>query len=75
MSAKHLKLIAMTLAVLLLLWGSSELLSRGSDSVTASLKLPALAQADVDTIAFVKGADSIVLAKQSSTAWTATTCS
>ncbi len=49
MSAKHLKLIAMTLAVLLLLWGSSELLSRGSDSVTASLKLPALAQADVDT--------------------------
>ncbi len=70
MSAKHLKLIAMTLAVLLLLWGSSELLSRGSDSVTASLKLPALAQTDVDTIAVVKGADSIVLAKQSPTAWT-----
>src|SRR5439155_1482280 len=66
---KHLKLIAVGLVVLLLLWGGSELLSRGSDSVTGSLALPALSQTDVDTISVVKGTDSIVLAKQSPTAW------
>ena len=68
MSARHLKLIAVGLVVLLLLWGSSELLSRGSDSVTGSLALPALSQTDVDTIAVIKGADSIVLARQAA-AW------
>jgi len=71
MSAKQLKAIAMGLAVLLLLWGASELFSRGSDTVTAKFTLPALTQGDVDTIALVKGTDSIVLAKQTSTAWTA----
>ncbi len=69
MSAKHLKLIALGLVVLLLLWGGSELLSRGSDSVTGSLALPALSDTDVDTISVVKGTDSIVLVKQSPTAW------
>jgi len=69
MSAQHLKLIAGGLLVLLLLWGGSELLSRGSDSVAGSLALPALTQADVDTISVVSGADSIVLGKQSATAW------
>ncbi len=69
MSAKHLKLIAGGLVVLLLLWGGSELLSRGSDSVTGSLALPALTQADVDTISVVSGSDSIVLAKLSATVW------
>ena len=54
MSARHLKLIAVGLVVLLLLWGGSELLSRGSDSVIGSLALPALSQADVDTIAVIK---------------------
>ena len=69
MSARHLKLIAVGLVALLLLWGGSELLSRGSDSVAGSLALPALSQTDVDTISVVKGTDSIVLAKQSPTAW------
>jgi len=69
MSAKHLKLIAGGLVVLLLLWGGSELLSRGSDSVTGSLALPALTQADVDTISVVSGSDSIVLARLSPTVW------
>ena len=71
MSPKQLKAIAMGLAVLLLLWGASELFSRGSDTVTGSFALPALNQGDADTIALVKGADSVVLAKQSSTEWTA----
>jgi Domain of unknown function (DUF4340) len=70
MSAKHLKFIAIGLAALLLLWGGSELFSRGSDTVTAAFALPALAQADVDSVSVIKGADSIVLTKQASTGWT-----
>jgi hypothetical protein len=69
MSARHLRLIAIGLVVLLLLWGGSELLSRGSDSVTGSLALPALSQTDVDTIALIKAADSIVIRRESPTAW------
>jgi hypothetical protein len=69
MSARHLKLIAGGLVVLLLLWGGSELLSRGSDSVTGSLALPALSQTDVDTISLVKGVDSIVLRRESAAGW------
>src|SRR5438034_129278 len=70
MGPKQLKAIAMGLAVLLLLWGASELFSRGSDTVTGSLALPALGSGDVDTISIAKGADAVVLARQDSTAWT-----
>src|SRR2546425_13155795 len=70
MTSKQLKLIAAALAVLLLLWGGSALLSRGSDTITGSLAVPALVEAHVDTITIVKAADSVVLAKQSPTAWT-----
>ncbi len=70
MSAKQLKMVALGLAVLLLLWGGSELFSRGSDTVTGSLAFPPLAPADVDSIALLHGSDSVVLVKQSATAWT-----
>jgi uncharacterized protein DUF4340 len=78
MSTHNLKLIAAGLALLLLLWGASALLSRGSDSVRGSLDLHAPALADVDSITIVKGADTIALARQSTppaspappTAWT-----
>jgi Domain of unknown function (DUF4340) len=70
MSAKQLQLIILTLAVVLLLWGASERFSRGSDTVTGGFSLAAPAQAAVDTISVIKGHDSIVLAKQSATAWT-----
>src|SRR5216110_3256083 len=56
MSSKHLKMVALGLALLLLLWGGSELFSRGSDTVTGSLALPRLSPADVDSIVLVKGA-------------------
>jgi hypothetical protein len=69
MSAKQLRLIILTLAIVLLLWGASERFSRGSDTVTGGLSLATPAQADVDTISLIKGKDSIVLAKQSATAW------
>ena len=70
MSAKQLRLIILTLAVVLLLWGASERFSRASDTITGGFSLPAPAPADVDTISFIKGQDSIVLAKQSATTWT-----
>src|SRR4029077_16842415 len=49
--AWQLKIVALGLAVLLLLWGGSELFSRGSDTVTGSFVFPAVAPADVDSIA------------------------
>ena len=67
MSAPHLKLIAGGLVVMLLLWGGSELLSRGSDSVTGSLALPPVSDKDVDTVTIIQGTDSLVLARQAST--------
>src|SRR2546422_6959442 len=67
MTSKQLKLIAAALAVLLLLWGGSALLSRGSDTITGSLAVPALVEADVDTITIVKATDSIVLVDRKST--------
>lgn len=72
MSTHNLKLIAAGVALLLLLWGASALLSRGSDSVRGSLDLRAPALADVDSITIVKGADTIALARQSAppAAWT-----
>jgi hypothetical protein len=69
-SAQQLKLVALGLAALLLLWGGSELFSRGSDTVTGSLAFAPLAPAEVDSIAFLHGGDSVVLVKQSATAWT-----
>lgn len=70
MSSTQLKLIAGGLLVLLLLWGASALLSRGPDSVRASLELRVPALADVDSISIVKGQDTIAIARQSATDWT-----
>jgi hypothetical protein len=65
-----LKLIAIGLAVLLLLWGGSAVFSRGSDTVTGTLALPALQAADVDSIMLGRGPEALVIAKQSATGWT-----
>jgi hypothetical protein len=70
MSPRHLRLIALGLAVVLLLWGSSELLSRGSGRVTDRLALPALVQSQIDTIASLRGTDSLVFARRAGDAWT-----
>ena len=70
MSARQLKMLAIGLATLLLLWGGSELFSRGSDTVTGALAFPPLTPADVDSIVLVKATDSAVLVKQSATSWT-----
>ncbi|HEV2749222.1 MAG TPA: DUF4340 domain-containing protein [Gemmatimonadales bacterium] len=69
MSSQHLKLIAAGLALLLLLWGGSSLLSRGSDSVRASLDLRVPVDTYVDAITIAKGADTIAFARRSATQW------
>ena len=70
MSSQSLKLIAAGLALLLLLWGGSALLSRGSDPVRGSLDLSVPADTDVDAITIAKGSDTIALARRSATEWT-----
>jgi hypothetical protein len=70
MSTQQLKVIALALAAVLLLWAGSELFSRGSDTITGNLALPALVPGDVDTITLIKGTDSIVVAKASASVWT-----
>lgn len=69
MSAGQLKMIALGLAVLLLVWGGTELFSRGSDAPIGSLTLSPPAPADVDEISVVKGADSVLLARPGPAAW------
>jgi hypothetical protein len=70
MSAAQLKAIALGVLVLLVLWGASELLRHGSDPTAGTLGLPKLTPGDVDTITITHGADTIVLAKASPSAWT-----
>jgi len=70
MSAKQLRAIAIGVAVLLILWGTSELWSRRKDSTTAHPRLRALAAGEVDTVAITRGTDTVRLVKQSPGAWT-----
>ena len=70
MSATHLKAIAIGVAVLLALWGASEWWSRRTDATAAKLRLPALSASEVDTVAMTHGADTMILAKQSTGGWT-----
>jgi ABC-type transporter Mla MlaB component len=69
-STRTLKAIALGLALLLVLWGASEVLSRRADTTRVDLRLPAVDAAAVDTAVIAHGADTVVLAKQASTAWT-----
>lgn len=70
MSPAHLKAIAIGVVVLLLAWGASELFSRRPDTTTAAFSLSAPAAAQVDTIEITHAADTIVLAKGATAAWT-----
>ena len=70
MSPKQLQAIAIGVAVLLILWGGSELWSRRTKATTATLRLPALPANEVDTVAITHGADTVLLVKQSPGVWT-----
>jgi hypothetical protein len=67
MSPSQLRMIMIGLVVLLVLWGGSELLSRGSDRIAGSLALPVVPDSLVDSITLAKGRDSIVLTRDKDT--------
>ena len=70
MSPAQLKAIAIGVALLLVVWGASELAWRHPERPAAAVRLPPLAAADVDTVAIVHGAETILLARQDSARWT-----
>ncbi|HUK22027.1 MAG TPA: DUF4340 domain-containing protein [Gemmatimonadales bacterium] len=70
MSSGQLRTIAAVVAVLLVLWGASELVSRRPQRASATLRLPAIKASDVDTVRIIHVADTVVLAKQDSAHWT-----
>ncbi|MBI4421651.1 MAG: DUF4340 domain-containing protein [Gemmatimonadetes bacterium] len=63
MSPKQLKVISGALAVLLLLWGASELFSRKSDKTLGERLFPPLALTDVDSIVIARKADTVRLVR------------
>lgn len=73
MSARQLKRLAVALGVVVFLWSAAEIFGGGSDELGggATFTLPALTAADVDMVKIVRPADTVVLAKESATAWTA----
>jgi hypothetical protein len=69
-SGKHLRVIAIGVLVLLVLWGASERWSRRPDTIPPALRLPPVGAGAVDTILIAHGPDSVLLAKQPSGTWT-----
>jgi uncharacterized protein DUF4340 len=69
-SANQLKVIAIGVVGLLILWGASELWSGKTDTTTAIMRLPVVSATVVDTVAITHGADTVLLVKQSPGAWT-----
>jgi len=70
MSPRQLRAVALGLAALLLLWFASELLSKRSERITASLALAPVSEATTDRVTITRGADTALLAKGTDTAWT-----
>lgn len=69
MNAKQLRAIAIGLAVLLVLWGTSEYFARGSDTTTATMRLPSLSPAQVDSVIITHRGETTLIAKQATGAW------
>src|SRR2546425_920557 len=60
MSPRQLRAVALGLAALLLLWFASELLSKRSDRITASLALAPVSEATTDRVTITRGGDTRV---------------
>jgi len=73
MSAKQLLRLVLVFLALLVLWGAAALGRRHGTTKGAgeSLLLPVVPGSAVDTVVLAKAGDSVVLARQDSTAWTA----
>jgi Domain of unknown function (DUF4340) len=63
MSARHVRLIAAILAALLVLWGASQLLSHGSDSVQGSVPVPHVTAEQADHVTIRHGTDTVDLVR------------
>lgn len=63
MSARQLRLLVIALVGLLVLWGTSRLLSRGSDVVRGSLAFPGITAGSADSVVITHGADTVRLAR------------
>jgi hypothetical protein len=70
MSAKQLRAIAVGVALLLVLWGATELWPRRTIATTDHPALPVISVNDVDTVVITHGPDTVLLVKQSPAAWT-----
>jgi hypothetical protein len=70
MSTAQLKAIAIGVALLLVLWGGSEIIARRPERAIETLRLPPLEASGVDTITIAHEADTLVIAKQSPGSWT-----
>jgi hypothetical protein len=68
-SPRQLRVIGAILAGLLVLWGASQLLSRGSDVLRGRLTVPRMTAAQVDQVTIRHGADSVALVRTGG-AWT-----
>ncbi len=72
MSAKQLLRLAVLLSVLLLVWGAAAL-ARRRELVPATrdaFRLPPITRSTADTVVLARGADTTVLAKKDTSAWT-----
>ncbi len=70
MSPKQLRNVAIVLGVVVLLWGASELLSRGSDDTSGDPVLPTFTQAEVDSVQLSNAEGTVRLAKAPDGGWT-----
>lgn len=68
MTPRNLRLLAVALGVLLLLWGAVAVASRGGRDAEQRLRLPRITTADVDTVTIAGPRDTVVLAR-AGTAW------
>ncbi|MGE5232341.1 MAG: DUF4340 domain-containing protein [Deltaproteobacteria bacterium] len=63
MTPRNLRLLAVALGVLLLLWGAVAVASRNGRDTEQQLRLPPITPADVDTVTFAGARDTVVLAR------------
>lgn len=63
MTPRNLRLLAVALGVVLLLWGAVAVASRSGRDVEQRLRLPKIATADVDTVTIARARDTVLLAR------------
>jgi hypothetical protein len=70
MTPKQLRVIALVLVILLVLWGASELLTKKSDKTMGERVFPAVDVSTVDSIVILRKADTLHLLKRPNGLWT-----